>query len=354
MASLTGLPTELRQRILSIALSRVKDINMQPPRCLINLLHINHRLRLDMGPVLDLWNPIHHISSPKLLPSFRPWIFTIDGIPVQPKGGRMCIDVFCDVKEDNTAWPCYSVDESHSTYALVAAAWSNAVPLLPTEIKELYVDITPILARRRREHRLIIGKFLRHRRVLEFVSSHFEEIMELLSILQRRYQGTVPIFLTGLLSTKSRSFVERISAVDGLEFRGTWFTQEDSHWPDIQEALKYVAPPPKGKAKTGGVVNPLAYLRNLIKWSDGTKWMYAKLVDMGEFENVVMDLRLLGEFRNDTERLTLSISPASPSRRALQHKIAKDLGLETRSGGEGDGRYIILSRKPLVVPAAKC
>lgn len=156
----------------------------------------------------------------------------------------------------------------------------------------------------------------------------------------------MPVFLTGRLYEKSRYIIDKIQAQHNIEFKGTWLTLEELRWPSIQEAIVQIVPrlPKKGKGRASP--HPLAKLRGGIAWSRNTRWLYAKLVDLGEEKNVVEDLRRIATFWVDEGVKSLKMEPSLPARRAFQHGIAKDLGVGTKSQGEGLERYVIVVRKP--------
>ena len=140
MANFTTLPTELRQRILSLALPATAYLRYPSSTSVFNLMHINRRLRLDMGPVVRLWRPIHYLSSPTQLPQFQSPGLSDSISP--SKVERICLGIFPESQEYTIKWTCFCVEESNFTHHELVQAWIDAVPQLPADIKEIHIDMS--------------------------------------------------------------------------------------------------------------------------------------------------------------------------------------------------------------------
>ena len=340
MANLLALPAELRQNILALLLPDINILFKPWPRSIRDLLHISTCLRDDMGPVISTWSPLHHIPNPRELAKFRAQTIRLDNCIRTPRIERICLDLFDESDLNRILQTCFCQgDHAHSHPELIAA-WMNAVELLPKNINSVFLDITPAPASKKNQHRVVINAFVHDKRpARNFLLCHIQDVSALIRAIDKHYDGQIPIALTGVVSTKSRFYVQRLqmdSECD-LDFVGTWVTAEQAQYKKIDAAVDKLASKKHG--------NPALYQHlKYVEWSKETKWTYAKVADAGEGEGVDQDLRMIAEFIADEERDALSMQPAENLRRAMQHDIARDIGFKSQSDGDGPDRHVVIRR----------
>lgn len=130
-----------------------------------------------------------------------------------------------------------------------------------------------------------------------------------------------------------------------IEFEGIWITDKDTAFADIYTAARKIARTEVGKqAERRGAPNRLAWLRD-VRWSRQTSWTYAKVAHVGEEEEASQDLRKIVVFVGKEDKDVLEMGPVGDVRRALQHRMAEDLGLKTRSEGVGPERRVVVMKE---------
>jgi hypothetical protein len=360
MPSLIDLPTELRQRILSLAIDFPDTLTLDKPfpREVLNSLHISFRLRLDTAHLISSWSPIHYISQPAQLNNLplKPTSITINNTIYTPLFHRICLDLFHDSEVDRITWTCYCFGPEKYSHPELIAAWASVVHLLPTDgIKQVYLDVTPTPGSRRpgTQHRIITNPFLYDKRVQKFLANHITDVSALLGAVHEHFPCGAKLALTGSLSEKSSfytSALQRESGLEGLKFEGEWITGDEARFAKIHAAVeRIVSKQAIAQAKFRGEEHPLAWLQTK-KWGKDVKWTFAKVADQGDEDAAVQDLRTLVDFMTDEESKEVSLQPASSDRRAFQHKLVTGLGsMASGSVGEGDERHVVVRKLEKVV-----
>ncbi|KAF9700558.1 hypothetical protein EKO04_001495 [Ascochyta lentis] len=343
MPSLTQLPTEIRQQILLLVLPDTHQVESAVPKQFIQLFHVNQRLRLDMGAVAGIWTPLHYISSPCTLTSRAP----------RTRGwnlNRICLDLFSTsflgriVNRYSTGPPTNNHRYLHPE---LIAFWTNAVPFLPKDIREVWLDVTPAPAEKRMHHPtwrecgppwfdLFVHSDHASRR---FLGGHIQDMAALARKIDDHCGGRVEIKLSGTLSVKSAFFVEAVGqGIDKeWEFVGTWVTNEDVLAAAVSSQLSCPMARKKGWCGT----HPLAWLGN-VAWSKETGDAYARLADQGFDRMLVGDIKRLAKLC-DGEGVVV-LPPDSILRMTFQHRVAVDLGLKTVEAGEGSDKHVVVRR----------
>jgi hypothetical protein len=344
MPSLTELPTELRQQILLLALPETNRVELAVPTQFIQLFHINQCLRHDMKAITPIWTPIHYISHPSTLTSRAP----------RTRGwncSRVCLDLFY------TSFLGRIVhrhqDPSRHSHPELLIDWINAVPFLPEDVDEVWLDVTPAPVDKREPHPtwrecgppwfdlFIHSDFA----AMRFLGAHVEDVAVLVKTIDQHYGGRVRINLSGRLSEKSAYFVESVSlsADRKLEFVGTWVSNEDAFVAFMSS--KFSCPMMQATGRCG--THALAWL-GTVGWSRETGNMYAELVNEVSEWLLVGDVKQIAKLRNvvdavesGTERMVV-LPPAGGLRRSFQHRVAADLGLTTVEAGERHDRHVVV------------
>lgn len=343
MPSLLDLPTELRQRILSLVFPNTAIIYKYFYRDILRLLHINHRLRADASELLRIWSPIHYLSNPSQLHSGALLhSYSLNNELPTPKIQRICLNLWHDSEVARMNWTCYCVHSSAWSHPELISAWNAAIPLLPLDnITEVYLDITPApwFKRQPHTHRIIANAWLRDNRLRNFLSCHVSDVTDLIVKIHAHYKGRLLVKLTGTLHTKAQYYIDMLRRRTGaeLEYVGSWITNEDARYAKIGTAVTRIV-------MRRGQRWRLAWVEK-IRWSKETRGTYAQVAD-GEGEQcVVEDLRALVEFKMDGERDEMRFGPGRSLRRAFQHRVARDLGrLETASEGEEGERFVVVRK----------
>lgn len=298
-----------------------------------------------MGAVIKTWAPLIYLSYPSTLTNLTPPSLRIAGRQRSPKLDRIVLDVFHESKADRMHWTCFcSGNQAQWSHPELVAAWASMIPQLPTNIKEMYLDITPAPAERRQKHRVVINPFLHDKRTMTFLDCHTRDVGMLARAIHERYTGQVQVRLTGKLSEKASRFLTgvRIKSELELEYVGLWITGAEAKYARIRSAVERIAPRHEAERhQRQGEKYVYAKFRNTV-WSKETKWLYARLVDDGEEKAASRDLKLLAEFSMDEERLTMRMDPSRDVRRAFQHRIAQDLDFKTGSEESGKKRHVVV------------
>ncbi|KAL5403381.1 hypothetical protein PMIN03_009909 [Paraphaeosphaeria minitans] len=346
MPAFYDLPTELRQRILALAMPELSLVRKPWPQSMLNLMHINQQLRSDMGFVIDSWSPIHHASHPEDIRRIRDLSLTLCGRRRCPKIERIRLDIFYSSDASVMRDTCYCRHHNYFSEADYWQKWNNAIAKLPSSVSEVSIDVTPTPAELRNRHELTLNSFVHDSCVKHFLDSLSAEVADLVRILNEHDSGRLSVSATGRLSVKCRFFITALERISGVpvEFDGIWVSGEDCHFADINLVARQVARTGVGrKAERKGAKNPLAWLRD-VRWSRQTSWTYAKVAHAGEEEAVVQDLRVFADFTNDDRKELLEMDPVGGVRRALQHRMAEDLGLKTESEGDGPERRVVVTK----------
>ncbi len=339
MSTLLTVPAELRQSILALCLPDTNHLANPWPPSVLRLFHISSSLRKDMGQVFGTWSPLHYIPRPKNLSNLKAQTIEIDGCVHTPKIERICLDLFHESELNRILWTCFCRGPEFYSHPELIAAWAEAVHLLPKDVREVFLDVTPAPAKKRFAHRVIVRAFVHDKQVARtFLDCHIEDVSALLRAVDKHYQGQVPIALNGTLSLRSRGFINAVALESGVDFVGTWITADEARFKKIKSVIQQTFGPKKRPFH-----HLYAPLGN-VKWSKETTWTFAKIVDGGEEESVIEDLKIFGEFMLDEERHTLAMQPAEPIRRALLHNIAKSVGFTSESEGEGSDRYVVIRK----------
>lgn len=337
MASLIQLPTEIRQQILTLALPYTSHIDSF--KQVLQLFHINRRLRSDMGPVIDVWSPMTYVYTPSELSRSAPR-------PLNWRLDRICLDLFHESERDRIGCTCYCLGESKYSHHELIAAWADAVSLLPKNVKQLWLDVTPAPTDRRTLNQFTLRRFVHNKCAAKvFLGCHVQDVAALIKSIERHYDGSVQVALTGTLSTHSTFFVDSMSEEIGrqLEFVGSWVAPEDARFEKISDAVLRLTSAKRGwPGKKRGEKHRLVWLRDVV-WMNKTKFLFARLAKDGLEATVMEDVRRMAEFRADEGKVELALPSSSSLRRAFQHSVAADLGLKTASDGVGEDRHVVVS-----------
>jgi hypothetical protein len=333
MDILQTLPAELRQRMLALALPDECAWGKSLPRDVLNLVHISHDLRLDMGPILKMWSPMHYIAHAKdVIVAPGPTI-TINGHAYSPKFERLCLDLFHEAEADcikNMAfqWPW-------CTHQDMVLQWLDAIPHLPKSLSEIYLDLTPAPPAMRSLHRLIINPHIHDKRTRSFSAAFARDVAKVARSIHTCYSGRISIYETGRLSEKSDKFFRLFREEFGadLEFVGTLITSEEARFAKI-------TPP----AKTKNLA--LHRLLHATNWSKPTRWSFALVANEHGENTAKRDLLNICELAADGQRNVLVMDPTNNARRALHHRVAADLSLETESEDVEERRRVIITKLP--------
>jgi hypothetical protein len=360
MRSLVDLPTEVRQRIVFLAIDFPDTLMLDKPfpRNILDFLHINFRLRLDTAHLISKWSPIHYISQPTQLTKLplKPPSITINTTAYTPRLHRICLDLFHDSQVNRITWTCYCVRPEYYSHPELIAAWASIVHLLPIQnIDEVYLDVTPAPGSKRpgTQHRIITHPFLYDKRVQTFLTNHIADVTALLNDIHAHYSRKAKIGLTGSLSDNSRLYIsalQREFRLDEIYFEGEWVTIDHARFAKIDSAVeRIVSKQAVQQAVSRGEKHPLAWLR-AKQWGKDVKWVYAKIADQGDEDAAVQDLRILVDFVMDEERKEVKFAPGNSDRRAFQHRVAKGLGaLKSESVGDGDERHVLVRKVEKVI-----
>lgn len=364
MPTLLTLPSELRQRILTLLLPPKITLNAPLSSQIPDILAISHHLRLDVLQLIPSWSPLVYISHPHQIPDFSiPSITsTSTGITYTPKCTRICIDVFHDSDPKRINWTCYCGHLDTRSHPELVAAWMRVVPFLPlnTGIQEIYIDVTPAPAAKRRGHRLNLNTFISARCARKFLLCHVDDVAALASSIssQYNYTGKLKIGLTGTLSHANHSSyhddVANASNVPDLEFNGTWISRRQGNFHRIQTAVHKLVNRQSVRHHTlRGQTHPFAWLLG-VTWSKKTEWAWARIADIDEpglydmptEKDILGDLEMLVRFNTYRGKAeVLVMDPAPDKRRKVQHCVAEDLGLVTESQGVGRERRVVVRKK---------
>jgi hypothetical protein len=347
MLGFCELPTELRQRILGLAMPEVNLVRKHWPQSLLNLIQINQQLRSDMGFVVDSWSPIHIVAHSEDVPRIQGQSIEIYGRRRSPKIERICLDVFHTSEASQMMTTYWCVGHHYFHIAGYWRDWDNAIAKLPSSATEIWIDVTPAPADMRNRHGLTINSFVHDRRTRRFLRDHIAEVASLVRLVNEHYSGRISIRATGRLSEKSTSFLTSLQIEAGMPvaFEGIWVSGEDVVFADINVVAGQIARTGASKrAERQGVPNKLAWLRD-VEWSRQTLWTYAKVAHLGgEEEAAVQDLRDLVDLAKKGNQKILKMDPVGAVRRALQHRMAADLGLYTASEGVEPERRVIVTK----------
>lgn len=351
MPSLSELPTELRQQILLLALPETNRVESAIPFQYIHLFHINRRLRADMGAIAPIWAPIHFISHPTSLTSCRP----------RTRGwncNSICLDVFYNAFLGRFANKFGNV-YSHRTIPIghpeLIEDWINAVPFLPVDVREIYVDVTPAPIDKREHHPKWpecgppwLDLFLSLDKTARWVlDSHVTDVAALIRTLDQRYGGRARIRLCGRLSEKSRGFVEalRREVGRGMQFVGTWVENRDAFKAYVSS--EFDCPMIRREGRCGTHKMPFAWLAG-VEWSREAGNVYTALADVHTLVDCRESLKDIARFCDSKDECVVLSAPRgrgsvphiSDLIRMFQHHVAADLRLKTVDVGEGEGRHV--------------
>lgn len=344
MPSLTELPTELRQQILLLALPETNRVESVIPTQFIHLFHINQCLRQDMSAVAPIWTPIHYISQPSTLTSCAP----------RTRGwncSRICLDVFYAAflgRIETRFWTHGSPNHKHAELVL---DWINAVPFLPQEVEEVWLDVTPAPAEKRVPHPrwrecgppwfdLFLHGDLPARR---FLGGHVQDVAELVRKLDERYGRRLSVKFSGRLSVKSEFFVQAVGQEVGreIEFVGSWVSNEGVLGAAVSSRLLCSMAREHGHCGS----HVLAWLSG-VAWSREAGDVYADLVGPGRVHEVLVigDVEAIANFFK-SEGEGMAMQPlGNELRRTFQQRIAVDMGLRAVETGEDDDKHVVVSR----------
>jgi hypothetical protein len=344
MPSFLELPAELRQQILLLALPETNRVEPAIPTQFIHLFHINQRLRADMAAVASIWTPIHYISHPTSLTSCAP----------RTRGwncSRICLDLFYTSFLGRIVNRYNNPGAAYSGHPELLFDWLNAVPFLPDDVKEVWLDVTPAPVDKREPHPkwhecgppwfdLFVHGDAAARR---FLGGHVQEIAALVVRLDERYGGRAKIRLCGRLSEKSAFFVEGVGREVGreMEFVGSWISSEDALKAFVSS--RFTCAMVRKQGRCGAHKMPLAWLAG-VDWSRETGNVYTELADQGGKFFCLHNLEKLGGFCDSEDECVALNPPRIDLQRIFQHRIAEDLGLKTVEAGEGDGRHVVVRR----------
>ncbi|KAH6643510.1 hypothetical protein C7974DRAFT_381692 [Boeremia exigua] len=243
-------------------------------------------------------------------------------------------------------WRFGDHNPANYTHPELVATWYCAVPFLDPGVRELWIDITPAPVDKRGRPQALLDVFVSEEfSAMRFLNGHVKDVTLLITRIDRHYEGRVRVRLTGRLSTKSLVFVKAVRSQLGreLEYEGTWISADDARRARLgavvaQETLCTLT-------RAGGrcAAHTLAWLSG-VSWSMKTGIIYVKLAEKGLGYAVMQELKKMGQLRahiGGTKEGVLVLPPAHRLRRAFQHQVAADLGLQTAEADGKDSRYVI-------------
>lgn len=352
MPSLLTLPTELRHKILLEVLPPTLTTSSPLPIQLLTLLTINHQLRLDTVHLIPTWSPTHILTH-----AYSPHTISIShaGQTYTPKCDHITLDIFATSDATRIQNTCYCSGTATYSHPEIVASWTRlfgqSTPYASLRslqgIKTLALNVTPAPPHYRTGHRLKLNHFVGMKCTQTFLSCHVQDLGLLVGTIRTRFPE-LRIELTGALSVKAQGwFVEgvgREAGVEGLEYTGRWVSREEARMNKITTAVHdIVSKQQVMQAERKGEVHPMKWLRD-VRWSESTKWTWASFADDGGDADARVDLRGLVEFVG-SEKSEMEMGCAGTVRRALQHRVAEQLGLVSWSAGGEGKRGVVVGRK---------
>ncbi|KAF9641536.1 hypothetical protein BFW01_g1519 [Lasiodiplodia theobromae] len=364
MAKLTDLPRELRQKILLAAVQQEdRLVGSTWPQTITTLLRVCKTLRRDMPWVLNTWSPQRWLQRPSDLTTL-PTSLTIDGVACGPFAAKpmhtLRISIFHDALPANIRKADWAMSRAEVLHPELIDAWTAFIPQLPVAVDEsirptVLLDVTPAPGWMRAGGHVceLNALLLDDRTARIFMSWQVDGIADLVLRLHRHYAGNVDVKLTGALAVKSSQFVagvvHRLLWNNGIRvhFVGEYVDPARAGLGMIRHAVQRLAP----KKKTAEVEDwaravRLAPLRK-VEWSKKSVKLFDRACDGGSVEAVTDDLREVAELMVDERRTRLEMPPFGNAHRAMVHSVAQDMGLLTASEGEGENRYVVITKKSL-------
>ncbi|KAF9700562.1 hypothetical protein EKO04_001760 [Ascochyta lentis] len=329
MPFLTDLPTELLREILLLTLPDTSKADAPWPTMIISLFSINQRIRVEMSPVIDSWSPLHHIFFPPSISTQKTPTLTVDGQTHSPKVQRICLDFFHEPAADRIKWTCYCGNQSTWTHPELIRAWADAVPFLPQGLQEVQLDITPAAAVERGRRQIFVDRFVSGKcAARKFLAGHDWGCGGAGSDY-RDASGSV-----GVCSCW---------AVEHQDFVGTWVRSGDVRFAIREAVVQMSSRKQMWHGKQCGGRHLLVWLRDVV-WTRKTDDLFAILAHAGHEMAVIDDVGMIAEFEAAQDSLELKMSPEEALRRAFQHRVAVDMGMETVGEGEGNDRHVVVRR----------
>ncbi|KAF4539259.1 uncharacterized protein LTHEOB_10423 [Lasiodiplodia theobromae] len=359
MATLIDLPQELRQRILLTAVQQEDRLaGSKWPKTIIALLHVCKTLRRDMPWVLDQWTPLRHLQRPSDLTTAPS--LSIDGVACGPfltKPAEMLyIDLFHDTLAANIRKATWNpLDDGVEMHQALVDAWRDAVPQLPMDKGLVVLDATPAPGWAREGHEYTL-QWLMLRGAQAFLAYHIDGIVDLVRRIYQHYAGNVEVMLAGRYDTFHiqsllricfllRDFGIKLPEGRQVKFSNSLRVRRKT----ILYAVHNLAPR-KGtpEVEDWSQAMRLAPLRK-VKWSEKAAWLFQDLSTVGgSLDKLTDDMRKLAEVMVDEHGTTVTITEWTQlhlSRRRLIRHMARDMGLRVKSEGEGENRYVVISKE---------
>lgn len=310
---------------------------------------INHQLCLDTLRLIPTWSPTHilrHAGTPRTIPIRHA------GQTYTPKCDAITLDIFATADALRIQNTCFCGGTETYSHPEIVAEWNgHFIHSLRydglNDIKRIALNVTPAPPHYRTGHRLKLNHFVGQKCTQTFLSCHVRD----LGLLVRKIHAYFPdlkLELTGALSVKAQGwFIEGIARESGIEdlaYTGRWVSREEARMNKITTAVHdIVSKQQVMQAERKGEVHPLKWLRD-IQWSESTKWTWANFADDGGDVDARRDLRRLVEFVG-SEMDEMDMESAGTVQRALQHRIAQQLGLVSWSGGAEGERGVVVGRQ---------
>lgn len=86
----------------------------------------------------------------------------------------------------------------------------------------------------------------------------------------------------------------------------------------------------------------LAPLRR-VQWTRDTNRLFQRVADGSDSHTLRGELRAMGEVMVAEGKTRLEMAPSDNMHRAMLHRVARDMGLQSESEGQGDDRHVVVS-----------
>ncbi|OJD33772.1 uncharacterized protein BKCO1_2700068 [Diplodia corticola] len=391
--TLTSLPRELRQNILLSAVQQETHltINTPWPQTITSLLAACKLLRADMPWVLNAWSPLRVLQHPRdVAAAAATPLITIDGVACNNPSCQgplcLCLRLYHDVELRDLWADGYGLD------AALVDAWHDAVAGLPLPVRVntqsgtndsdddvdarttsttstttpppptvILLDVTPAPGwMRAAGHANQLNALLQDTRTARrFLDAQALDVARLVRRIYEHYGGggggsskggrggAVEVKLTGKLARRSGAFVAKVDEGGGVrvEFVGEYVEGAEAGVGQLERAVRALAPKKRGTVGDCARAVRLARLRR-VEWSKRSAKLVDRACDGGGVEGVRETLGEMAELMVDERRDRLEMAPSGNLHRAMVHSLAQDMGMLTGSEGEGEGRFVVVTKKP--------
>ncbi|KAF2995658.1 hypothetical protein E8E13_001440 [Curvularia kusanoi] len=262
------------------------------PAKILYLWQINQALREDMKAVFSASSPLHNVTSTddlqKLKKSTLGW-----------KLDCICLDLFYPT----AAWQLRQMALARSQRLMIwEYSWAGTLLLLPRRMKQIWLDITPAPAEKRKQHPLLLNVFLHKNKIGDRLFRYCGENIAKLARVIVGWRHGPEVILTGTLSEKSLVHVKRLEEMVGrkLKFSGKVVRGVDARFARIEEGLQQVTSRKNmWPGKKRGDKHPLSWLRD-FSWRRATRESFAILVheDQGQKVTLLDDVLNIARYKN--------------------------------------------------------